>query len=263
MQKQQTADREKNKREVPKSRDNTNKTTIRNQKSTLGANTKSGNKQKEDTSKRCGNKGEDVANWGEKIKLNLQMILLKLRLKFIFHIIIVSVFVIVWCVTGREIYEVYLHYSNVNYNGIMVATMSLFFYNLISKIYRKTNLNDISNFSLPKLILFLFVLYFCFFIAFQNSLSCHPFLRQNSIKKLSGTCPQIEDYIRYIVQFFSIIYVYLTVLVGRGLYQIFQKKKSDSSIKIVGSNFFLLWSAAIILPLILYNPKIFYIFFFN
>lgn len=190
------------------------------------------------------------------------MILLKLRLKFIFHIIIVSVFVIIWCVTGREIYEVYLHYSNVNYNGIMIATMSLFFYNLISKTYRKTNLNDISNFSLPKLILFLFVLYFCFFIAFQNSLSCHPFLRQNSIKKLSGTCSQIEDYIKYIVQFFGMIYVYLTVW---GLYFIKYSKKKKSSSQIKGVNFksFLLWGIVIILPLILYNPKIFYIFFFN
>lgn len=54
MQKQQTADREKNKRKTSKSRGVVNKATIRNQKSTLDINTKSGNEQKEDTSKRCG-----------------------------------------------------------------------------------------------------------------------------------------------------------------------------------------------------------------
>lgn len=53
MQKQQTADIEKNKRETSKSRNKINKATIRNQKSTLNINTKSSVKQKESTSKRC------------------------------------------------------------------------------------------------------------------------------------------------------------------------------------------------------------------
>lgn len=53
MQKQQTADIEKNKRETSKSRNKINKATIRNQKSTLNINTKSSAKQKESTSKRC------------------------------------------------------------------------------------------------------------------------------------------------------------------------------------------------------------------
>lgn len=53
MQKQQTTDREKNKRKTSKSRGGVNKATIRNKKSTLDIDTKSGNREIKKTPVSC------------------------------------------------------------------------------------------------------------------------------------------------------------------------------------------------------------------